>query len=101
MPVNQGVAEVSQDSDRGVMEDFRRDEIILGEAVKIDDQRKHTILFIMGVTLLILIIATAGLGISMVLLDKQVFVAHMITAGLTVTLAIAHAVASMVWFFPF
>jgi hypothetical protein len=32
---------------------------------------------------------------------KQVFVAHMITAGLSVTLAIAHAVAALVWFNPF
>jgi len=83
------------------MEGFRRDEIVLGKAVKIGDQRKHTILFIMGVTLLVLIITTAYFGISMVLNGKQLFVPHMIAAGLTVTLAVAHAIVSMVWFFPF
>jgi len=83
------------------MEGFRRDEIVLGEAVKISNQRKHTILFIMGAALLVLIITTAALGISMVLSGKQLFVPHMIAAGLTVTLAVAHAVASTVWFFPF
>ena len=92
---------VTSDGDRGVMEGFRRDEIVLGKAVKISDQRKHTILFIMGATLLVLIITTAALGISMVLSGKQLFVPHMIAAGLTVTLAVAHAVASTVWFFPF
>lgn len=93
--------EAARDSDRSVMEGFRRDEIVLGEAVKISNQRKHTILFIMGAALLVLIITTAALGISMVLSGKQLFVPHMIAAGLTVTLAVAHAVASTVWFFPF
>lgn len=87
--------------DRGVMEGFRRDKIVLGEAVKISEKRKHTVLFIMGAALLALIIGTAILGVTMVVSGKQLFVAHMIMAGLTVTLAIAHAVASTVWFFPF
>lgn len=91
----------AQNADRGVMEGFRRDKIVLGDAVKISNQRKHTILFVMGAALLILIIGTAIIGVSMIISGKQLFVAHMIMAGLTVTLAIAHAVASTVWFFPF
>lgn len=62
---------------------------------------QHKILFLMGASLLILILATASLGVAMALFGKEVFVAHMITAGATVFLAIAHAVTAMVWFYPF
>lgn len=62
---------------------------------------KHKILFAMGAALLFLVIATAALGVAMALFGKDVFVAHMITAGLSVFLAIAHAVTAMVWFFPY
>ncbi|MBI1195336.1 MAG: hypothetical protein GC138_05785 [Gammaproteobacteria bacterium] len=98
---NNGAPVAAEKADRGVMEGFRRDKIVLGEAVKISDKRKHTILFFMGVVLLTLIIGTAIVGVTMVISGKQLFVPHMIMAGLTVTLAIAHAVASTVWFFPF
>lgn len=67
----------------------------------IPDKRRHQILFIMGAFLLIGIIATAGLGIAMALFGKEMFVAHTVSAGLTAFLAVAHAVAAMVWFFPF
>jgi len=69
--------------------------------LKVEAQKKHKILFIMGVALLIGILTTAGLGLAMVLGDKPVFMWHMAVAGITVTLAIAHAVTSIVWFFPF
>lgn len=62
---------------------------------------QHEILFYMGIVLLIAIFITAGLGIAMVFLGKQVFIAHMISAGVVVFLAVAHAVAAVVWFFPF
>jgi len=67
----------------------------------IPDKRRHQILFIMGAFLLIGIIVTAGLGIAMALFGKEMFVAHTVSAGLTAFLAVAHAVAAMVWFFPF
>jgi len=69
--------------------------------LKVEAQKKHKILFIMGVCLLVGILTTAGLGLAMVLGDKQLFMWHMAVAGVTVTLAIAHAVTSIVWFFPF
>jgi len=69
--------------------------------LKVEAQKKHKILFIMGVGLLLGILTTAGLGLAMVLGDKPVFMWHMAVAGITVTLAIAHAVTSMIWFFPF
>lgn len=67
----------------------------------IPDKRRRQILFIMGAFLLIGIMVTAGLGIAMALFGKEVFVAHTLAAGLTAFLAVAHAVAAMVWFFPF
>ncbi len=69
--------------------------------LKVEAQRKHKILFIMGVCLLLGIFTTAGLGLAMVLGDKPLFMWHMAIAGITVTLAIAHAVTSIIWFFPF
>jgi len=69
--------------------------------LKVEAQKKHKILFIMGVCLLIGILTTAGLGLAMALGDKPVFMWHMAVAGMTVTLAIAHAVTSIIWFFPF
>jgi hypothetical protein len=58
-------------------------------------------MFAMGIALLLLVIATASLGIAMALYGKQVFVAHMVCAGMSVFLSIAHAVTAIVWFFPF
>ncbi len=72
-----------------------------GEAVKIEDKQKHQILFIMGVLLLALILATATLGVRMALFGKQLFIPHMICAGGTVFLSLAHAVTAIVWFYPY
>ncbi len=71
------------------------------DAQRISDNNRHKILFFMGIALLILLISTASLGVAMVLYKKRVYVAHMLVAGLTVTLALAHAVVAMVWFYPF
>lgn len=71
------------------------------EVQRVSNQSRHRILFFMGIALLIFILLTAGLGIAMVIYKKPVFAAHMLFAGLSVTLAIAHAIAAMVWFFPF
>ena len=87
--------------DIGVIQSFADEQVQEGEAVKISDQRKHFWLFVMGVMLLTLILLTATLGIMMGIYGKDVFVAHMLTAGLTVTLALAHAIAAIVWFNPF
>ncbi len=84
-----------------VLRGFTEKAVEESEAVKISDQKKHKILFVMGVLLLVGIISTALLGVSMVVFGKQVFVAHMVCAGLSVFLSVAHAVTAMVWFFPF
>ena len=74
-----------------------------GELVESFDERRdqHQILFFMGVLLLVSILLTAGFGVSMAMLGKEVFVPHMIFAGISVFLSIAHAVVAIVWFFPF
>ena len=64
--------------------------------------KKHVIIFLLGTPLIIMILITGGLGIAMGVYGKQqLFAAHMICAGLTITLALVHAVVSVVWFFPF
>ena len=93
--------EAGADSAHSVLAPFIDKEEVLGEAVAIDDEQKHQILFYMGVLLLILIVATAIIGLQMALSGKQLFVQHMICAGFTVFLAFAHAVTAIVWFFPF
>jgi F0F1-type ATP synthase membrane subunit a len=69
---------------------------------KLSEHRKHVIIFLLGGPLIIMILITGGLGIAMgVYGQQQLFAAHMISAGLTITLALVHAVVSVVWFFPF
>lgn len=74
-----------------------------GELIKSYDEQQfqHKVMFVMGVVLLVFILLTAGFGISMAMLGKDVFVAHMVCAGISVFLSIAHAVVAIVWFFPF
>ena len=63
--------------------------------------RISLVMFFLGVPLLILLIATVTLGIAMGVYGKQVFLPHMICAGLSMTLALGHAVVGIVWFYPF
>lgn len=86
-----------------VIQSFTQDAAKAGGFTESFDKtrERHEILFFMGVALLVLIFLTAGYGISMAMLGKEVFVHHMICAGATVFLALAHAVASIVWFFPY
>lgn len=84
-----------------VMRAFTEQPVEVSDEVKIADKKKHQILFVMGIFLLIGILTTAALGIAMVLFGKQVFVAHMVFAGISSFLAVAHAVVAVVWFFPY
>jgi hypothetical protein len=67
----------------------------------IPQKEKQQIMFLLGVALITLVLITGGLGIAMGLFGKQVFVAHMVFAGLSITLAIVHAIVGVVWFYPF
>ena len=92
---------VKEQGDSSVMQSFVSREVVESDIVAIEDETKRLVMFFMGVPLLILLIATVALGVAMVIYGKQVFVAHMICAGLSLTLAMAHAVVGLVWFFPF
>lgn len=92
-----GKGEISTEA---VMQQFSGDEQEAPER-RISDKRKHQILFLMGISLLVLLLVTGSLGISMVAFGKDVFVAHMIFAGLSMTLAVVHAATSIAWFWPY
>jgi len=83
-----------------VLEQFNQDDDVLAPERVIEVKRKHQILFWMGGSLLILILLAAGFGIAMGIFDKDVFIWHVLSAGLATTLAIAHGVVAFVWFYP-
>jgi hypothetical protein len=85
----------------GVMQAFSNDKSEKSELVAIEDKTKRLVMFSMGIPLLLLIIATVVLGVAMGVYGKSVFVPHMICAGLSLTLAMGHAVVGIVWFYPF
>jgi hypothetical protein len=85
-----------------VMEAFDRQQVEkVGADTVVTDKKKQIIMFALGVPLLILLLTTGALGIAMALFGKQVFVMHMVFAGLTVTLALVHVIVGLVWFYPF
>jgi uncharacterized membrane protein len=92
----------SADNPAQVMEAFTKadNERSKRDERDISDHRKQQIMFIMGIALLIFIVITVSLGVAMVVFAKPVFVAHMIFAGFSLTLAVAHAIVAIVWFFP-
>jgi len=100
-PVSMAQDQQSVDDSMEVMEVFKQDAMEKQAVNELTDNEKHKILFYMGIALLILLCTTAYLGVSMVVFNQEVFVKHMISAGLTVTLGLAHAVVAIVWFFPF
>ena len=84
-----------------VMQAFNSREVIDSKIVTIEDETKRLIMFSLGVPLLLLLIATVILGVAMGVYGKQVFIPHMVCAGLSLTLAMGHAVVGIVWFYPF
>ncbi len=68
---------------------------------QISAHKKQVIMFLIGIPLLILLLITGALGIAVGIFDKPWFVAHMVLAGLTMTLAIVHLIVGLVWFYPF
>lgn len=91
----------STSTDMQVLEAFNQQDAEEGKAVKISDKEKHIILFLMGISLLVLLLSTVTVGVIMGVYGKPLFVPHMILAGFSVTLAIAHSIAAIVWFYPF
>jgi len=92
---------VTSDGTSDVLSAFNKDQDKPSAIVAIPDKKKRLVMFFMGVPLLVFILLTAALGIAMGMYGKPVYVPHMVCAGLSVTLAIAHAVVGIVWFYPF
>ena len=84
-----------------ILQAFNRQHREAEHAKSITDKDKQRIMFLLGVVLITLVLITGGLGIAMGLYGKPVFVAHMVFAGLSITLAIVHAIVGLVWFYPF
>lgn len=84
-----------------ILQAFNKQHREAEHAKAISDKDKQRIMFLLGVTLITLVMITGGLGIAMGLYGKSVFVAHMIFAGLSMTLAVVHAIVGVVWFYPF
>jgi hypothetical protein len=84
-----------------ILQAFNRQHRDAEHAKSITDKDKQRIMFLLGVVLITLVLITGGLGIAMGLYGKPVFVAHMVFAGLSITLAIVHAIVGLVWFYPF
>jgi hypothetical protein len=84
-----------------ILQAFNRQHRDAEHAKSITDKDKGRIMFLLGVVLVTLVLITGGLGIAMGLYGKPVFVAHMVFAGLSITLAIVHAIVGLVWFYPF
>lgn len=93
--------ESGEQGSASVIQSFASDNSAKSALVEIEDKTKRLVMFVMGVPLLILLLATAALGVAMGVYGKQVFVPHMICAGLSLTLALGHAVVGIVWFYPF
>jgi len=97
-PVNPA-ASANISSAETVMQKFAGDDEVSPQR-KITTSRKHQILFLMGISLLVLLLITGILGVAMVAFGKDVFLPHMIFAGLSLTLAIVHSATAIAWFWP-
>ncbi|NNM80800.1 MAG: hypothetical protein HKM01_10215 [Gallionella sp.] len=92
---------IQQGDSAQILQAFNRQHREAEHAKSITDKDKQRIMFLLGVVLITLVLITGGLGIAMGLYGKQVFVAHMVFAALSVTMAIVHAIVGVVWFYPF
>jgi len=105
LPVFTVTANAEETSQAGesaqILQQFNKQHMEVEHAKAISDKTKQRIMFLLGVSLLTLVLITGGLGLAMGLFGKQVFVAHMVFAALSVTLAIVHAIVGLVWFYPF
>ena len=84
-----------------ILQDFNKQHRDAEHAKSITDKTKQRVMFMLGVTLLTLVLITGALGLAMGLYGKQVFVAHMVFAALSVVMGLVHAVVGLVWFYPF
>ncbi|NDU85573.1 MAG: hypothetical protein G3H99_03055 [Ferrovum sp.] len=85
-----------------MMESFKKQQGYQDDGVTpVDDKKRKLIMFLLGIPLIILVLATGAVGIGMGIYGKPWFIPHMILAGLSMTLALVHAVVGVAWFYPF
>jgi len=100
-PANAEDANQAGEDSAQILQAFNKQHREAEHAKSITEKDKQRIMFLLGVVLITLVLITGGLGIAMGLYGKPVFVAHMVFAGLSITLAIVHAIVGLVWFYPF
>jgi len=83
-----------------ILEQFNRQQPP-SPTTSIAEHERQVIMFSIGSVLLVLLIATASVGIAVAIFGKPLFLVHMILAGMTLTVAIVHVIVGVVWFFPF
>ncbi len=91
----------SEVSAERVMQHYAAQQDEVSPQRKISLRSKHEVLFWMGAALLLFLLLSAFFGVGTGVLGKDWFIPHMICAGITVTLGIAHAVTAFVWFYPY
>ncbi len=102
VPLAQAAEQSQGTNGAQVLEAFGRQQVQrVNEPSAVSDHNKQLIMFAMGVPLVILLLITGGLGVATGVYGKQLFIPHMIFAGLTLTLALAHVIVGLVWFYPF
>ncbi|MDQ6965047.1 MAG: hypothetical protein Q9M13_09035 [Mariprofundales bacterium] len=84
-----------------IMQHYTEQQDEISAERKITLRSKHEVLFWMGAALLLGLLSTAFFGVGMGIFGRDWFVPHMVSAGLTVSLGIAHAVTAFVWFWPY
>ncbi len=67
----------------------------------LSDHTKKLTMFFLGLPLLVLVLCTGAVGIAMGVFGKPWFIPHVILAGLSMTLALVHAIVGIAWFYPF
>jgi hypothetical protein len=72
-----------------------------GAAADATDRFRREVMFALGVPLLLMLLTTGALGIAVGVYGKPLYALHMLCAGLSVTLAVVHAIVGLVWFYPF
>ncbi len=101
-PIARAAAEGEPTNGVAVLEAFdQQQQQRVNQASALTDHNKRVIMFMLAVPLFILLLVTGGLGIATGVYGKRLFIPHMVCAGLTVTLALAHVIAGLVWFYPF
>ncbi|MDX8379899.1 MAG: hypothetical protein R8K48_07655 [Gallionella sp.] len=101
MPTAHAESGVKTTDGAQILQSFNKQHRDEEHAKSITTKEKQQIMFLMGVILFLLVLITGGLGLAMGIYGKNVFVPHMLFAGLSVSMAIAHAIVGLVWFYPF